>query len=190
MSTPPLRVELSAEEDLTLQELRVASDVPQRTKDRAEALRLSHRGWTPAQIAEYLGWQVATTRRAIHRWQREGLYGLWDSPRPGRPSPCTPAVMSALEQHLLTEEGTVNSRQRRDMSYGLVVGSLTSATYIRFMNWQATRAQRLFQRTGIATVIVQDNASIHTSKAVQERMPIWQPQGLDFFQLPPYCSQM
>lgn len=78
----------------------------------------------------------------------------------------------------------------REMSYGLVVGSLTSATYIRFINWQATRAQRLFQRTGIATVIVQDNASFHTSKAVQERLPIWQAQGLDFFQLPPYCSEM
>ena len=78
----------------------------------------------------------------------------------------------------------------RDMSYGLVVGSLTSATYIRFMNWQATRAQRLFHRTGIATVIVQDNASIHTSKAVQQRLPIWQAQGLDVFQLPPYCSEM
>jgi transposase len=78
----------------------------------------------------------------------------------------------------------------REMSYGLVIGSLTSATYIRFMDWQATRANRLFQRTGIATVIVQDNASIHTSKVVQQRLPIWQAQGLDFFQLPPYCSEM
>ena len=48
----------------------------------------------------------------------------------------------------------------QEMSYGLVVGSLRSATYIRFMDWQATRANRLFQRTGIATVIIQDNASI------------------------------
>jgi putative transposase len=78
----------------------------------------------------------------------------------------------------------------RDMRYGLVVGSLTSAHYIHFMDWQATCAQRLFQRTGIATVIVQDNASIHTSKAVQQRLPIWQAQGLDFFQLPPYGSEM
>lgn len=77
MSTPTLRVELSTEEDRTLQELRVVSGVPQRTKDRAEALRLSHRGWTPHQIAEYLGWQVATARTAIHRWQRAGLCGLW-----------------------------------------------------------------------------------------------------------------
>lgn len=111
MSTPPLRVELSAEEDRTLQDLRVASGVPQRTKDRAEALRLSHRGWTPVQIADYLGWQVATARTAIHRWQQEGLYGLWDGPRPGRPPQCTAAVMTALEQHLSTEERTVNSRQ-------------------------------------------------------------------------------
>jgi len=78
----------------------------------------------------------------------------------------------------------------REISYGLVVGSLTSARYIRFMDWQATRAQRLFQRTGIATVIVQDNASIHTSKAVRARLPVWQAQGLEFFQLPPYCSEI
>ncbi|PSN05714.1 hypothetical protein C7293_31640 [filamentous cyanobacterium CCT1] len=78
----------------------------------------------------------------------------------------------------------------REMSYGLVVGSLTSATYIRLMDWQATRAQRLFERTGIAPVSVQDNASIHTSKAVQQRLAIWQAQGLEFFQLPPYCSEM
>lgn len=111
MSTPTLRVELSLDEDCTLQALRVSSGVPQRTKDRAEALRLSHRGWTPAQIAEYLGWRVATARTAIHRWQQEGLYGLWDSHRPGRPPQCTTAVMSALEQHLSMEERTVNSLQ-------------------------------------------------------------------------------
>jgi len=98
MSTPPLRVELSSEEDRTLQELRAAPGVPQRTKDRAEALRLSHRGWIPHQIAEYLGWQVATARRAIHRWQQDGLYGLWDSPRSGRRPQCSMAVISTPAQ--------------------------------------------------------------------------------------------
>ena len=111
MPTPPLRVELSVEEDRTLQDLRVAPGVAQRTKDGAEALRLSHRGWTAQHIAEYLGWQVATARTVIHRWQQDGLYGLWDSPRSGRPPQVTPAVMTALAQHLSTEERTVNSRQ-------------------------------------------------------------------------------
>ncbi|WP_416349208.1 helix-turn-helix domain-containing protein [Leptolyngbya sp. CCNP1308] len=95
MPTPPLRVELSSDEDRTLQDLRVATGIPQWTKDRAETLRLSHRGWTPHQIAEYLGWRVATARRAIHRWQQDGLYGLWDSPRSGRLPQCTTAVMAA-----------------------------------------------------------------------------------------------
>lgn len=78
----------------------------------------------------------------------------------------------------------------RDLSYGLVVGSVTSALYIRFMDWQAKRAQRLWERTGIMTVVVQDNASIHTSKAVKQQIPRWQAQGLYFFQLPAYCSEM
>ncbi|MBE9077800.1 helix-turn-helix domain-containing protein [Romeria aff. gracilis LEGE 07310] len=111
MPTPPLRVELSLDEDRTLQDLRAAAGIPQRTKDRAEALRLSHRGWTPEQIAEYLGWQVATARKAIHRWQQGGLYGLWDLSRPGRPPQCSAEILSALEQHLSVEERTVNSRQ-------------------------------------------------------------------------------
>ena len=76
------------------------------------------------------------------------------------------------------------------MSYGLALGSITSATYISFMDWQVSLANRLFQRTGIATVVVQDNASIHTSKAVRQRLSIWHAQGLDFFHLPPYCSEM
>jgi len=59
----------------------------------------------------------------------------------------------------------------REMSYGLVVGSLTSATYIRFMDWQATRANRLFQRTGIATVIVQDIIDLLQISASESCLP-------------------
>lgn len=111
MSTPLLRVELTPEEDQTLQELRAAIGVPQRTKDRAEALRLSHRGWSAQQIAEYLGWRVATARNAIHRWHRDGIGGLWDLPRTGRRPRCSPEVLSALGEHLSIEELSVNSRQ-------------------------------------------------------------------------------
>lgn len=78
----------------------------------------------------------------------------------------------------------------KSMMYGLAIGSINSATYIRFMAWQARQAHRLLQRTGTITVIVQDNASIHTSKAVRAQLPIWQAQGLFLFQLPKYCSEM
>ena len=53
MTRPRLQVVLSIEEDRTLLELRTAISVSQRTQDRAEVLRLSHRGWTTERIAEY-----------------------------------------------------------------------------------------------------------------------------------------
>lgn len=41
-----VHIELSAEEDRTLSELRVATTVPQRIRDRAHMLRLNAQGWT------------------------------------------------------------------------------------------------------------------------------------------------
>lgn len=78
----------------------------------------------------------------------------------------------------------------KSMEYGLIVGSITSARYIKLMDWQANQAARLLQRTGRITVIAQDNAPIHTSHAVRARIPIWQAQGLYLFQFPRYCSEM
>ncbi|MFM7426385.1 MAG: helix-turn-helix domain-containing protein [Elainella sp.] len=110
MTRPRLQVTLSAEEDRTLLEMRTATTVPQRTQDRAQALRLSHRGWTTEQIADYFDWQVETVRQAIHRWQDKGLGGLWDAPGRGR-RPCwSEADIEHLEQ-ALQQEQTYNSRQ-------------------------------------------------------------------------------
>lgn len=43
---------------------------------------------------------------------------------------------------------------------------------------------------GNLTVIVQDNGSLHTSKAVQAKWSQWQEKGLYIFFLPKYCSEM
>ena len=40
------------------------------------------------------------------------------------------------------------------------------------------------------TVIVLDNASVHRSKAVLERLPYWRRRGLWLFYLPPYCPHL
>ena len=76
------------------------------------------------------------------------------------------------------------------MMYGLSVGSITSKTYIDLMDWQARQAQRWLRRSGNITVIVQDNAPVHTSRAVRQRLAEWQEQGLYCFQLPKYCSEL
>jgi transposase len=111
MSPPSLRIELSPEEDQTLHELTRAASVPVRTRERAEALRLSHRGWKPAQIAEHFGWNVATARTTLYRWQHDGLMGLWDAPRPGRTPRWTEEDMKHVEKLLRDEQQTYTSSQ-------------------------------------------------------------------------------
>jgi len=111
MTRPRLQVVLNPEEDRTLLELRTAGSVPQRTKDRAEVLRLSHRGWTSEKIAEYLDWRVETVRETIYRWRGQGLGGLWDAPRPGRRPKWQEADIAHLEQSLQQEAQTHNAQQ-------------------------------------------------------------------------------
>ena len=110
MSRTRLQVTLTNAEDHQLYELREDATVPKRTKRRAEMLRLNHRGWTTEKIAEYLSCRIETVRRAIHRWQRLGLDGLWDAPRQGRPLKWQTSDFVVVEQRL-SEPGTVNSRQ-------------------------------------------------------------------------------
>lgn len=111
MPAPRLKVTLTPAADQTLLELRGAVGIPQRTKDRAEALRLNHRGWTTEQIAAYLGCQIATVRQTIHRWQDRGLYGLWDLPRKGRSPRWSAADIDYLVEKIETSPETFNSRQ-------------------------------------------------------------------------------
>jgi DDE superfamily endonuclease len=40
------------------------------------------------------------------------------------------------------------------------------------------------------TVVVMDNASIHTSEAFQEEIPKWEKQGLSIFYLPEYAPEL
>lgn len=106
-----LRVLLRAEEDRTLFELRTATTVPQRVKDRATVVRLSHQGMYVENIAAFFNWHVRTVRETLHRWQAEGLGGLWDAPRPGAQRRWQPEDIEYLETCLREEQRTYNSHQ-------------------------------------------------------------------------------
>jgi transposase len=106
-----LRIFLTNEEKATLSELRKASLIAQRTKDRAFVLLLNARGWKNDQIAEILNWSEKTVRQTIHRWQTKGLVGLWDTPGRGVKPRWQEADLAYLEQALQQEQRTYNSRQ-------------------------------------------------------------------------------
>lgn len=122
----PLRVELTLEEDTTLRELSLASEIPRRTRQRAIAIRLNSSGWGVGQIAQHLQMHEHSVRRAIRQWQTVGLYGLWKQRRPGRQRHWQEEDAQAVEQwlqqersytslqlcHKLAKEGNVHLSQR------------------------------------------------------------------------------
>ena len=81
-----------------MRELSCANSVPQRTKQRAMALRLNAYGWNVPGIAKYLEWAEQTVRDTLRRWQQHGLGGLWESPGRGRHPGWTDEDWQALQQ--------------------------------------------------------------------------------------------
>lgn len=115
MGQAALYVTLSEQEDQQLLKLKERMEAPKRTRTRAEMLRLSHRGWKTDQIAEYVGCRAAMVRRAIHEWKIDGVKGLYDKGRSGRPRKWTEADMVYVEEQLSSEEKTFNTRQIREL---------------------------------------------------------------------------
>ncbi|MHC5611036.1 MAG: helix-turn-helix domain-containing protein [Nostoc sp.] len=106
-----LKVFLNKEEKLTLEELRKAKDVPQRTKDRAQVLLLNARGLKNEHIAKGLNWAISTVRQTLHRWEKMGLAGLWDAPGRGGKPRYSESDLVYLENCLAQEPQTYNSKQ-------------------------------------------------------------------------------
>lgn len=105
-----LKITLTKDEDQTLKELKLANQVPRRTKHRATVLRLNSRGWTVKALASYLKCASSTVRGAIHRWQAQGLVGLWEAQGRGIKVTWKNEDWQALETWL-SEERSYSARQ-------------------------------------------------------------------------------
>jgi transposase len=94
-----------------LSELRVATTVPQRTRDRAHMLRLNAQGWTVPVIAEVFECHEHTVRATIRRWEDKGLCGLWEAPGRGAKRRWTDEDIAYIETCLEDETRTYSSTQ-------------------------------------------------------------------------------
>lgn len=65
---------------------------------RAQVVALSTRGLAPQRIADLLGQSWSGVRKIIHRFNRGGLPGLADRPRPGRPRKTTDRYVTLLKE--------------------------------------------------------------------------------------------
>lgn len=106
-----LRVFLNQEEDRTLFELRTATTVPQKVKDRAQIIRLNSQGCYVEEIAAHFNCREQTIREVIHRWVKMGLAGLWSTRGRGVKQTWKESDIVYLEECLLNEPRRYNSRQ-------------------------------------------------------------------------------
>lgn len=107
----PLRIALTPEAEATLSELRIASSVPYRVRDRAHMVLLNADGWNAPAIADCFNCHEHTVRAAIKNWMNKGLCGLWEKKGRGKKPTWEPADLAYLEQCLNEEERTYNSSQ-------------------------------------------------------------------------------
>ena len=119
---------LSKEEIVALRRARRrAEDIHVRC--RCEMILLSHAGMSPPEIARRVPYGRSTVVRYIQRYQTEGLAGLFDRPRPGRPR----IVTAEYERELIRIAKT------RPADLGLP-----------FTKWSTARlAEYMAERTGI-----------------------------------------
>ena len=100
-----IRVRLTEEQR---QELRTrARQEVGRVSERIHFVLLSDRGKSPPEIADLFGYSAATVREWLERYQAEGLEGLYDEPRSGRPAKVNDALKAKLDHCLKTGPDTL-----------------------------------------------------------------------------------
>lgn len=67
-------------------------------RQRAMGLRLLHEGKAPKAVAEFLSVSQPTVYDWHHRWQSQGVEGLANRPKSGRPVKANPKYVELLEQ--------------------------------------------------------------------------------------------
>lgn len=126
----PKRIDYTLKEDeLAAIEAVMAHDGRATVVQRATGIRLLHLGYAPQEVARQLAVRMPTVYNWHRRWREQGIAGLVDLPRPGRPLKTDERYVQELEQTL----------ERTPADYGY-----------DFAIWTIGRlVEHLAQRTGI-----------------------------------------
>jgi transposase len=133
---------LTKEEQRTL--LDAARYAPEsRFRQRAHAVYLSGRGYRISQLADIFAVDRDTVSGWLTAWEQEGLMGLHDDARPGRPRRVTEEELVALENEL--EQAPHHARllaSRLHERTGLTVTFSTIKRWLKARHWVWKRCRR------------------------------------------------
>jgi transposase len=93
--------ELTQEEQTTIEQLLHARKVPAGKRKRAQIISLASQGLNTPDIAQHLQVSERMVRNRLHRFNEQGLQGLEEAPRSGRPMIYQPEVVSEIIQTAL-----------------------------------------------------------------------------------------
>jgi transposase len=127
---------LTADEAETLERLARSRTAPARAVERAAIVWQAHQGVRVPVIADRLGVCAATVRTWLRRFNADGLAGLADAPRAGRPATYPPEAIGELIAASLTKPDAL----------GLPFGSWTLdrlATYLNAERGIAIKRSRI-----------------------------------------------
>ncbi len=100
--------DLSEEERIAVERLAHSRTAPARQVERARIIRRASLGEMAPTIAAALGLTAYTVREWIKRFNTQGLAGLADQPRAGRPPTYTPEQVAAVIATALTDPKTLD----------------------------------------------------------------------------------
>lgn len=95
--------ELTTEETQEVGRLARSRTAPARLVERARIVDLAARGWRAPGIADEVGVSQRTVRRWVKQFTAQGLAGLADAPRSGRPATYAPEDVGELVAASLTD---------------------------------------------------------------------------------------
>jgi transposase len=95
--------ELSEEERKTIERLVHARNTPAGKLKRAQIIWLASQGRQTPEIAKQLNVSERMVRNRLHRFNEQGLQGLEEAPRSGRPVTYTPEEVSSIIQTALSK---------------------------------------------------------------------------------------
>ena len=114
MAAHARRVEIGAEERAALEAVARSRKAERRMVERARIVLEAGEGRPAAEIAGRVGCSVQTVKKWRSRYERDGLPGLKDAPRPGRPLVHGPETRARLVALACTRPPETAERLRRE----------------------------------------------------------------------------
>ena len=115
-----------------------------RVRQRAQAVYGSDQGFRIGPLAVLLDVDRDTVSAWLERWERDGLRGLYDAPRPGRPMIYTPEEQQQLREWVDAEPRQLKQAQAR-------LAEASGKRILKKSTATATSAAGAASRTGAMT---------------------------------------